>query len=174
MEKLHTYEAGDNGDTPAVGENEPLVPRKRRPPAEAEMDMTPMIDITFLLLIFFLVASKMNEPGDVSLPKAKFGKPVAVGDAVVLVVKDDGPEGAANVYKGDSSTAANKLETTDPEEQEEEIAAYVEDTMIRENKHHVLIKAARTVKARDVSRVADAVGKAESVQTLHVAVLEDG
>ena len=36
------------------------MPRKRRFD-DAEMDITPMIDITFLLLIFFLVASKMDE-----------------------------------------------------------------------------------------------------------------
>jgi biopolymer transport protein ExbD len=174
MEKLHTYEASEASGPPPAERDEPMLPRRPRRLEEAEMDMTPMIDITFLLLIFFLVASKMNEPGDVALPKAKFGKPVAVGDAVILTVKDDGPEGVANIYKGDASGAANKLEATDPQDQEDEIVAYVEDELVREAKHHVLIKAARTVKARDVARVAEAVGKAESVQTLHVAVLEDG
>ncbi|MCP3692284.1 MAG: biopolymer transporter ExbD, partial [Planctomycetaceae bacterium] len=32
----------------------------RRREEDVEMDITPMIDVTFLLLIFFLVASKMS------------------------------------------------------------------------------------------------------------------
>jgi len=34
----------------------PLVARRR--PGEAELDFTPMIDVTFLLLIFFMVGAK--------------------------------------------------------------------------------------------------------------------
>ena len=35
-----------------------VMPRRKRD--DDEMDITPMIDITFLLLIFFVVASKMD------------------------------------------------------------------------------------------------------------------
>ena len=42
----------------------------------AEMDMTPMIDITFQLIIFFLVANDLTrkETGDLELPKAIYGE----------------------------------------------------------------------------------------------------
>ena len=40
---------------------------------DAEMDFTPMIDMVFLLLIFFLVASKIDQATSVKLPPARHG-----------------------------------------------------------------------------------------------------
>ena len=42
----------------------------------AEMDMTPMIDITFQLIVFFLVANDLTrkETEELELPKAVWGK----------------------------------------------------------------------------------------------------
>ena len=40
---------------------------RRRGGEDVEMDITPMIDVTFLLLIFFLVASKMSADQAVAL-----------------------------------------------------------------------------------------------------------
>ena len=58
--------------------------RKRRKNADAgkeveggaEMDMTPMIDITFQLIVFFLVANDLTrkEVEELELPKAVYGK----------------------------------------------------------------------------------------------------
>ncbi len=153
------------------GVDAPLLRRRRM--EEAEMDITPMIDVTFLLLIFFMVASKIDVQADVRLPVAHYAKPVALGDAVILTVADGGPDGSAIIYKGDSMDPETRLRSTDPLEQEEEIAAYVQEVMVKERKHFVVIKAAKSVKHRDVARVASAVGKAESVQALHVAVMEE-
>ena len=41
------------------------------------MDMTPMIDITFLLLIFFLVSSHPDQATSIALPKAQHGDAVS-------------------------------------------------------------------------------------------------
>ena len=38
---------------------------------EGELDMTPMIDVTFLLLIFFMIASTMKPAGEEQLAPAK-------------------------------------------------------------------------------------------------------
>ncbi len=62
-----------------------LVPRP--PMSDDEMDITPMIDITFLLLIFFLVASKMNAEQAVDLPKARHGGVVAGKESVIILMK---------------------------------------------------------------------------------------
>ena len=48
---------------------EPMRPRDSL--EDTEMDITPMIDITFLLLIFFIVSSKMDPSANVPLPAAK-------------------------------------------------------------------------------------------------------
>ena len=62
----------------------------------------------------------------------------------------------------------------DQVQQEEAITAYVEDEISSNTElHFVLIKAEKDVRHEDVSRVAKAVGKSESVQQLYVAVLEN-
>ena len=44
-----------------IEDGEPeLVSLPPRPPMDDEMDITPMIDMTFLLLIFFILTSKMT------------------------------------------------------------------------------------------------------------------
>ena len=130
-----------------------------------------MIDITFLLLIFFLVASKMDQAGDVTLPPARHGVAVSVDNSVVLTVQA-GPGGAGLVYKGDSSEPVN-LFHGDEEERAEAIAAYVDEVMLGEAKEHVLIKAAKDVQHKVVSGVAKAIGKSKAATNLHVAVLEE-
>ena len=46
--------------------------RKKRK-SEAELDITPMIDVTFLLLIFFMVTSTMQGTPDKDIPPAQTG-----------------------------------------------------------------------------------------------------
>ena len=57
-----------------------LMPRPHQD--DSEMDITPMIDMTFLLLIFFLVASKMDRSNEVRLPPAEHGVAVDRGRLV--------------------------------------------------------------------------------------------
>ncbi len=58
-----------------------------------ELDMTPMIDVTFLLLIFFLVSAQMaaRTRGDVRLPvQAGEPEPAAGSAGLVVLVRPDG------------------------------------------------------------------------------------
>jgi len=157
-----------------VDEARPRTIKPRRQLEDTEMDITPMIDITFLLLIFFLVASKMDESSPVSLSPAKYGLAVPTKNSVVLTIGANATAGGpAGVYRGDGMNPEMAFDSNDLEAQEEAIASYVADTMLSDtNKTLVLIKAARGVKHRDVSRVAKAVSKVPEVQQLHVAVLE--
>jgi len=66
--------AGDTGETP----EEALVPTKRWQPAEAEMDMTPMCDVTFQLLIFFMVTAAFAMQKSIEIPKPKEDAPSTV------------------------------------------------------------------------------------------------
>ena len=78
-----------NGPEPLEGEalgSTPLV-RRESDLGDAEMDITPMIDIVFLLLIFFLVASKMDEAATVKLPPARHGVDISQENAIVVIVK---------------------------------------------------------------------------------------
>ena len=148
----------------------PLI-RRPRTVEEAEMDITPMIDCTFLLLIFFLVSSKMNADVPIELPKARHGTAVVMKESIILTVAGEGSD--VKVYKGDGVDEANVIAGGSLVEQEEEIARYVEEqsAMSTPPKTNVLIKAARGVKHREVSRVSKAAGQA-AVEQLYVAVLE--
>lgn len=51
----------------------PVLARKRRP--EEEMDMTPMVDVTFLLLIFFMVTAAFSLQKSIEMPRQQTDAP---------------------------------------------------------------------------------------------------
>ena len=146
--------------------------RRRAPAEEAEMDITPMIDCTFLLLIFFIVTSKMTADTPIQLPIAKHGGAVVVEESVIITVaKGEGTNAA--VYKGDNTDAANLLPGDNLEAQEDAITEYIEQesALASPPKRFVLIKGAKGVKWGEPARVAKAAARAD-VEQLYVAVLE--
>jgi len=135
---------------------------------DVEMDITPMIDVTFLLLIFFLVSSHMSAEQAVSLPEARAGSPISATNSVVLVLTKSGADSIAVKPKGGDDFSAD-LAT-----QEEEIVEYVKNSIAGTGgtgkpKQYVLVKAAKGIKHKEVSRVAQAVARAE-IQNLYIAV----
>ena len=63
---------------------------RKRATVEADLDITPMIDVTFLLLIFFMVTSTMQTP-DLDVPAAKHGVGVDSSGAIILQIKSGSP-----------------------------------------------------------------------------------
>jgi biopolymer transport protein ExbD len=55
---------------------------------DGEFDITPMIDVVLLLLIFFMVSARMAPGANARLPKAKYGELTSMHDAIVLTVKN--------------------------------------------------------------------------------------
>lgn len=137
---------------------------------EADMDITPMIDITFLLLIFFIVASRIDAQSQVTLPKAHNGTAVPAKSSVMITMTQ-GSGDTAIIYKGDATEDSLRVATSDLAEQEEELIEYINNGITNERKEQVIIKAEKDVKARELSRVARAVGQVEGAR-LFVAVLE--
>ncbi len=138
---------------------------RRRVKDTAELDITPMIDITFLLLIFFLVASTPDPSKSVELPPARYGQGVSERNSQVITIAKPDESRPALVYLGDRATGEPLPE--DPAEQEARIVAAVEAA----NKPNVLIKAAKRVLHHEVARVAAAAGRVEGIK-LHCAVFE--
>lgn len=67
--------------------------RRKRPVSEVEVDMTPMIDLTFLLIIFFIIVNDLTqqELEDLKLPVAqKAGHDDPPENRPILNVMDDG------------------------------------------------------------------------------------
>ena len=145
----------------------PLLPKRNRG-EDAEMDITPMIDITFLLLIFFLVCSTPDQDTAVELPKARHGKGVSERNSVMITISGEGID-SAPIYLADGKVGESLPE--DPDQQREMIREAVEKGRRDDNKENVLIKADRNVAFRDVASVIKAVSRVEGAK-IHLAVLE--
>jgi biopolymer transport protein ExbD len=136
------------------------------PPLDEEIDITPMIDIVFLLLIFFLVASKMNQDSAVALPAANYGAAVTLKDCVVVLIKRGTGENAI-VARQDGSPFS-----TDLEQQTVEIVQYVQQGL-DSGKMQVMIKSEGAARYGEVDRVKKAVSEAiEEGSAINVAVLQ--
>ena len=69
-----------------------------------DLDITPMIDVTFLLLIFFMVSSTMQSAPSLDLPPAEFSKGVTVASSTVLTIKaPTGSNGEPQLLIGDGA-----------------------------------------------------------------------
>lgn len=87
------------------------------------LELTPMIDVVFLLMIFFLVASKLDEADrfiDVVLPKASAAKPLTSRPREFLVNIDREGNyfvGARPVAIGDLQTLLKQAAVDNPKRQ---------------------------------------------------------
>jgi biopolymer transport protein ExbD len=141
---------------------------REREVIDSEMDITPMIDCVFLLLIFFIVCSQIDQQSQTELARARHGKGVSERDSIVITVAAGGVD-SAPVYLADDVTG-DPL-SGDLEQQREAIRAAVEKEKQDEGKQDVLIKADRNVAHRDVAQVIKAVSQVDGM-SLHLAVSE--
>jgi biopolymer transport protein TolR len=126
--------------------------QRRRPQEDVQLDLAPMIDMTFLLLIFFLVCTlpEMHQAAD--LPPARHGVAVAEPQAVVITIADRG-DGHALVYLDELGDSAPL--TGDPAAQQATVRAAVERGL-RAGKTTVLVKAERGLRHGEVAQIAAA------------------
>ena len=145
------------------GDN-PLVPRKPMVD-EARFDITAMIDLVFMMNIFFLVTTVTAALAEVNLPAAKHCAPADRDNSVIITLLAPPDRGPAIVVVEDS-----KADLTDVDAQERAIREAVE-AGVRSNRNTVLIKAEKGVRLRDVSRVG-AVAVSVPGTDLKLAVIE--
>ena len=141
--------------------------RRRNRDDDNEMDITPMIDITFLLLIFFLVCSTNDPSSTFELAEALYGKGVGEQNSIFITISAESSD-PAPVYLADG--IGTESLTSDPDDQAELIREAVEKGRL-DLKENVIIKADRNVAHREVARVIKAVSRVEGAK-IHVAVLE--
>jgi len=63
---------------------------KARRHEEATMEMAPMIDVTFLLLIFFMLTNTLANPVPIEVPEALHGRGVNMEGRQLILVEKDG------------------------------------------------------------------------------------
>jgi biopolymer transport protein ExbD len=148
------------------------LPKRKRRADDGELDITPMIDITFLLLSFFVVVSKMDPSAQVAMPVAKHGTSVPEkASVIIIVIPSDRDE--PNVYLGRSKDESAKASGS-IEDIEKQIADYIAAEFADPLKTTVIIKAERKVKYRHLDIVKRAVSRemAED-QIINVGIEEE-
>lgn len=147
----------------------------RREQEETELDITPMIDITFLLLAFFVVASKMQEQAPLPLPYAQHGAAIAAKDAIMINIEQPSPDADALFYLSRGMDEGTGIEST-VEDLEDQIQEYVENELSSNDKlRYILVRAGHEVRMKHISMAKKAANRAvppESEITTHVAVNE--
>ena len=120
-----------------------------------------MIDVVFLLLIFFMVTSTMQQETKLQVPPAKHGKGVSTDSAVVItiVTRDETPE----IYLSDGPTGSPA--------QLSEVSPYVQSSLASEGSSKtVIIKADRELPSGFVEEVARAANEGGEDLTFYVGV----
>ena len=135
---------------------------------DEEIDITPMIDITFLMLIFFLVTSTPDQKTSIELAEALHGNAVSQRESIVFSVAFAGLE-QAPVFAADGKIPEAAL-SDDLEKQDEQIQEEVSAGM-SEGKENVIIKADKAVTYRNIDRIIKSVSKSEGIK-IHLAVLD--
>lgn len=144
------------------------LPRTKR--EDDEMDITPMIDITFLLLIFFIVCSTMDPTKMGKIPEAQNGLAIAAKNSAVIFI---------NPGKGDSvvlSRYDGSEFSSDENAQASEIIEYITDEMEKSlgaSKQHVMLFGDGDVEVGQVTRIQKIIGDAfEDLDSTYIAVKE--
>jgi biopolymer transport protein ExbD len=122
---------------------------RKRSEYDAELDITPMIDVTFLLLIFFMVTSTMQPDEALDIPTSVHGLGVEANSAILITISAGEPP-LINLVE-------DKNQTEDPAT----VGPYVQSRM-QQGRKHVIIKAERLVRhgfVQKVTREANAVIK---------------
>ena len=143
-----------------------VLPR-RRFKIDNNLDITPMIDVTFLLLIFFIVSGRPDVQAALSLPASEYGVGVSRKDSFVISVAAGDRPGTAAVYLADGKVGEPLI--GDDAAQEAQIRSAVQSA-VRGGATEVLIKADKDVRHREVARVMRAAGV--SGVRIHLAVAE--
>ena len=128
--------------------------------ANDELDLTPMIDATFMLLAFFMVSSSMEAASPLQLPTANAGKSKGLKNAVVVTVfyANDHPE----IYLTDGRKIGSPATLA-------EVTAFIRQE-VAEQKTTVVIKADRSTPSGFVEEVARAAAEVDGVQDFYVGV----
>ena len=139
---------------------------RRLDPEPPEFDITAMVDLVFMMNIYFLVTFVTVALGGLTLPTAKHVSALDADSAVIFTVTRTLDGKSITLYIGDG----NKGEAiTDTAQQEKRVQEAVQQGKVA-GKTEVLLKAEKKVRLSDLFRVATA-ASIEGLK-LHVAVVE--
>ena len=127
---------------------------RRRTGSDADLDITPMIEVTFLLLIFFMEPSTMNPTREVDVPPAEFGVGISANESTVITVRPPQDNAPPLVELGEGTGEFVGLD---------DVPAFVEREA-GEGRNQIIIKADRDAPHGFVQQVARQVKSVDGVQ----------
>jgi biopolymer transport protein ExbD len=116
---------------------------------DAEFDITAMIDLVFMMNIYFLVSFLTAAAGEIAMPTARHVAALDPDTSVRITVLGSLDGESVSVYLGNGKEGE---EIKDPEQQEIKVREYVEKALA-EGKTNVLIKAEAKVQEGQVNRI---------------------
>jgi biopolymer transport protein ExbD len=136
--------------------------RPRQKTEEAEMDMTPMIDVTFQLLIFFMLTNSLVNPAPISVPEAAHGRGIMPDGKQVVLIDDRG-----RYYLGESTREENVAPSLSAVVQEVRGNAAVSDDPL-----DVIVTAHKAAKHVQVRELVEQLGTVPNVGQVLIGVEE--
>jgi len=131
--------------------------KKKKERRRTDVDITPLLDVIFLLLVFFMVATTFHEETraiDVTLPRAENPKIITMNEKVLSVPTSSDDRFFLN---------EDEVEPTD-------LRKALNDRIIETGFKHVLVKGDRDAKYQNIAAVIDALSALE-VEGISFAVL---
>ncbi len=128
---------------------------------DEELDLTPLIDVAFLLQIFFMVTSTIAMAAAIVMPEAKNGIAPDLTKAINITIyhSDSGPE----LYLADGKGTKGVAQLTD-------VPGYIQEELIKGH-NIVLIKADKSVASGYVEDVARSASQIEGIERYLVGVM---
>jgi len=152
----------------AVVPDEGPLPIRKQPFDDPYFDLTAMIDLVFMMNIFFLVTSIASAISELDLPPARHVHAAELEKAIIVSIVSAG-DGVPPTVRLEDASGAQTLPAGS--QQEERIRAAIEAGMADGSKSLLLIKAERAILHRDVARIASVAAGFQGLK-LNLAVLE--
>lgn len=155
--------AGPKEDPAEAGQaSEPIRLGQRRRHEEATMEMAPMIDVTFLLLIFFMLTNSLANPAAMDVPEAVHGRGVTLEGQQLILIDENG-----RYYLGDTATQQTGADSLDALVAEVQKNAQASNTSL-----DVIVSAHRDVKHRYVRELVEGLATVDGLGQILLGVEE--
>ena len=138
------------------------VQRPKNRGEEAEIDMTPMIDVTFQLLIFFMLTNHLANPAPIQTPEAVYGRGIDAAGRQSIILDEQG-----HYYLGDVVSPANSSPSLDALAGEVARSASASDHAL-----DVIVSAHKKAKYVQIKQLVERLGKISNLGKVMLGVTE--
>lgn len=134
-----------------MSEDEGIGRKKKKVSHEEEIDVAPLIDCTFILLMYFIVLQALSPRMDANVPAAEHGAAMKTDGASIITIKIN------------KETQQPSINYNDKEGTLQGVTTFVAEGL-RQQRVNVVIMADREVPHGLVQKVLKAVGKVDGVK----------